>query len=105
MIDFDTIKAKTIETAETAAAAAKRLAGSVKTGLDVCAEEERLKGVYQTIGKQRFAAWQSGTAVDPQAEANLFQQAAQCLRRIAELKERDQVSTGSSKEEYETVQD
>lgn len=104
MIDFETIKAKTIETAETAAAAAKRLAGSVKTGVDVCAEEERLKGIYQTIGKQRFAAWQSGTQADPQAEEDLFHQAAQSLKRIAELKERDNVS-GSSAEQYETVQD
>ena len=104
MIDFEAIKAKTIETAETAAAAAKRLAGSVKTGVDVCAEEERLKGLYQTIGKQRFAAWQSGTQADPQAEEDLFRQAARSLKRITELKERDNVS-GTSAEQYETVRD
>ena len=92
MFDFDSFKEKAATTANTAAAAAKRLAGAVKTNVTVYSEEERLKGVYQALGKQFYQSQTKGIDMEAETVADLCRQATEILQRIDSLRAQEDVS-------------
>lgn len=107
MFDFDAFKEKASAAVETTATAAKRLAGNVKTNITIYSEEERLKGIYQAIGKLVYEAQAEGASIESDAMTDLYRQAADTLRRIDLLRAQENVSGHSHAATYteETVSD
>lgn len=104
-IDFERIKELAYQTANEAAAAAKHLAGTVKTSLDVYTEEERLRGIYQSIGKLYYTASAKAEPLPQEELAELCRQAGETLARIEWIKGGDSQSVQPDAAPYETVTD
>lgn len=60
--------------ARTAADAAVYLAGAAKNEIDLCAEKERLRRLYETLGRRCYQALRGGEIMEePEREALLCQ--------------------------------
>lgn len=75
-------------------AAAKRAASSVATDVSVAAEEQKIRESYQALGKLYFQASRRGEELNGAAFDEHCAKIEASLKRIAELKERRDVTGG-----------
>lgn len=80
-------------------AAAKRAASSVAADVNVAAEEQKIRESYQALGKLYFQASRRGEELTGPAYAEQCGKIEASLKRIAELKERRDVTGGVSAED------
>ena len=73
-------------------AAAKRAAGSVATDVSVAAEEQKIKGYYQSLGKLYYQTARRGGDLNGADFADYMRKIDACRRNIAELKNRKNVT-------------
>ena len=78
-------------------AVAKRTADTVSTSVNVAAQEQKIKEAYQAVGKIYYQANRSGVEADNLAIADEFRKIDECLKRIGELKSKEDV-TGDAAE-------
>ncbi len=66
--------------------AAQRVADNVNTEVRIAAQEQKLKEIYQALGKHCFYAQRNGQRVKTQVYADYCRQAEECLTKLNELK-------------------
>ena len=73
-------------------AAAKRAAGSVATEVSVAAEEQKIQGYYQSLGKLYYQTSRRGGNLGGPEFADYIRRIDESRRRISELKSRRDVT-------------
>lgn len=86
-------------------AAAKRTADSVATEVNVAAEEQKIREAYQALGKLYFQAKRTGKELDGLDFADQCRKIEASLKRVNELRNRQNV-TGvyADEEDFVTVE-
>lgn len=77
-------------------AAAKRAASSVATDVSVAAEEQKIRECYQALGKLYFQSTRKGVEPSGADFAEQCRKIEERLKRINELKNRQDVTGGYS---------
>lgn len=86
-------------------AAAKRAGNKVSIGVNVAAEEQKLREVYQSLGKLCYQAKRAGKAIEGEDFEALYAKADAILKRIDELKEqKDVAGCYAEEEDFVTVE-
>lgn len=104
-MNFEEWKAKAGETLNTVVGAANRAASSVKTGVNVLAEEDKIKAAYQALGKLYYADVKEGNPVSGPAYEEQLAKIEASLARIQELKEQGSVDPKGSDPEQTVTED
>lgn len=105
-MDFEEWKVKAGEALNTVVGAASRAASSVKTGVNVYAEEDKIKTAYQALGKLYYGDVKEGNPTSGDAYEVQLAKIEAALARIQELKEQGNVNPkGSASGETVTEED
>ena len=84
-------------------AAGKQAASSVATGVNVAAEEQKIREAYQTLGKLYFQAKRRGEAPEGLEFADQCRQIEARLKRIEEMKSRQNVTDYEDRDDFVDV--
>lgn len=105
-MDFEEWKVKAEEALNTVVSAASRAASTVKTGVNVYAEEDKIKTAYQVLGKLYYGDVKEGNPTSGPAYEEQLAKIEAALARIQELKEQGSVDPkGSASQETVTEDD
>ena len=85
-------------------AAARRAADSVATDVSVAAEEQKIKGYYQSLGKLYYQTARRGGDLYGMDFADYLRKIDACRRNIAELKNRKNVTDVSVNDDFVDVE-
>lgn len=84
-------------------AAGKQAANTVATGVNVAAEEQKIREAYQTLGKLYFQAKRSGMETEGLEFADQCRQIEARLKRIEEMKSRQNVTDYADRDDFVDV--
>lgn len=84
-------------------AAGKQAASSVATGVNVAAQEQKIREAYQTLGKLYFQAKRRGEAPEGLEFADQCREIEARLKRIEEMKNRQNVTDYADRDDFVDV--